>query len=279
MVGPLVVLAMFAVAAAWGPAEALIGSAAAVVIFFVVQAFRDRSSASGNVPSGPAWLRIPLALCATIFLLGVAWQLSGYGHVTLASLIEQGRPAGTLEIGSGPWTSLVWPDEHASHAADIRTWVTIIAFLTALGGILLAAVFYGWRLLNADDARRQFAGVYHLLLNKWWFDELYDWLFVRPTLLISQIAAAIDRRWIDGFIDGLASVVQRFSALWDFVADGVIVDGFVNKFAQVMHALGLSLRNLQTGSLRQYVMFLVISTVAIFVIVSFFWGYSFASSN
>ena len=136
----------------------------------------------------------------------------------------------------------------------------------------LAAVFYWWRILSADDVRHQFSRLYRFLLNKWWFDELYDWVFVKPTYLIANLVAGFDRSWIDGFIDGLAWFVRSFSVMWDLITDRTIVDGFVNLFASATYALGVSLRQLQTGRLRQYVMFIVVGTVAIFVVASFFWG-------
>ena len=286
MVGPLIALAVFAIAAAWDPWSAMVGSVLVAVSLVALNVVRggskdqadDHHTLEHHAEHGHGhWLRLPLTLCAAVFVLGLVWQYSGYGHVTLSSLLEQARPAGTLAAGTGPWTSLTWPNEHDSHAAAIVTWVTLIAFSTALGGIGLAAVFYWWRILSADDVRRQFSRLYRFLLNKWWFDELYDWVFVKPAHLIANLVAGFDRRWIDGFIDGLASVVRSFSVIWDIIADRTLVDGLVNLFASAMYALGVSLRQLQTGRLRQYVLFIVVGTVAIFVMASFFWGYSFAA--
>ncbi|HMC10939.1 MAG TPA: NADH-quinone oxidoreductase subunit L, partial [Pirellulaceae bacterium] len=104
------------------------------------------------------------------------------------------------------------------------------------------------------------------------FDELYDALFVQPTMVISRLLAAFDKRWIDGFLDGTARVCVWFSKTWDFIADRTVVDGFVNLFAAWTYSLGISLHAIQTGRIRQYVMFIVIGAVAIFVLISFFWS-------
>ena len=56
------------------------------------------------------------------------------------------------------------------------------------------------------------------------------------------------------------------------VADRTLVDGFVNLFAAWTYSLGVSLHAIQTGRIRQYVMFIVIGAVAIFVLISFFWS-------
>ena len=135
---------------------------------------------------------------------------------------------------------------------------------------------YGVGYLNPEDARRQFAPIYRLLVNKWWFDELYDWLFVRPTHVISRFMAGLDRNWLDWFIDGLAKFTKSFAKVWEYVADQTIVDGLANLLAGWTHAAGLSLREVQTGKIRQYVMFIVIGAVAVFVLISFFWSTTLA---
>jgi NADH-quinone oxidoreductase subunit L len=201
-----------------------------------------------------------------------AETLGRLNGLTLAGLLEQARPAGTLAGAAGNWIDWTWPNEHDSHVEAIRVPATLLATGSWLGGFVLAAAFYWWGVLSADDVRRQFAPVYHLLVNKWWFDELYDFVFVRPTLLVSRVIAALDRRWIDGFLDGLAQCVIWFSRRWDFIADRSIVDGLVNLMAGWTYSIGLSLRAVQTGRLRQYVMFIVIGAIAIFALVSFFWS-------
>ena len=192
--------------------------------------------------------------------------------LSLAALLEQARPAGTLADATGLWTKWTWPNEHDSHVPAIKIPATLLASGSWLGGILLAAAFFWWGALNPEDVRRQFAPIYNLLVNKWYFDELYDAIFVKPTHVISRMISAIDKRWIDGLLDWIARFTVRFSKAWDFVADRTLVDGLVNLIAGWTYSLGLSLRSVQTGSLRQYVMFIVIGAVAIFVLVSFFWS-------
>ena len=84
--------------------------------------------------------------------------------------------------------------------------------------------------------------------------------------------ASIDKRWIDWFLDGTAYSTARFARWWEYIADQSIVDGFVNLFAAWTYSLGLSLRAIQTGRIRQYVMFIVIGAIAIFALISFFWS-------
>jgi NADH-quinone oxidoreductase subunit L len=84
-------------------------------------------------------------------------------------------------------------DPHEFHGQ-----ATIVAFSTAISGILLAAVFYGWGYLNPEDVRRQFSPIYNFLRGKWYFDELYEVIFIRPTHFIAARIANLDKKWIDG---------------------------------------------------------------------------------
>ncbi|MEX2174552.1 MAG: proton-conducting transporter membrane subunit, partial [Pirellulaceae bacterium] len=192
--------------------------------------------------------------------------------LSLVNLLEQSRPAGTSADMQGQWLRWTWPDEHKSHVDAIRIPVTLMATGTWIGGILLAALLYWWGVLSPADIRRQFAPLYTLLWNKWYFDEIYHATFVQPTHVLSRFISGIDKVWIDGLIHWLARAVVWFSKGWELVADRGVVDGSINLFAGWTYSLGHSLRGVQTGSIRQYVMFIVVGAVAIFVLISFFWS-------
>lgn len=206
-------------------------------------------------------------------------QVLPKSSLTLANLLSQSQPAGLQHaavIASGEWIRWSWPNEHLSHDASIAIPVTLLATGTWLVGISLATVMYAFGYLNPADVRRQFSPIYKALWNKWYFDELYDWCFVTPTHVISSWISGIDRHWIDRLIDGLASVTRAFAELWERVADRTVVDGIANGLAAWTYRLGASLRVLQTGRLRQYVMFIVLGAIAIFVLISFFWSTTLA---
>ena len=137
-------------------------------------------------------------------------------------------------------------------------------------GMLLAAVFYWWKFLDAKETGESFGPVHRFLLNKWWFDELYDRLFVKPTHAISRFIAAIDRVLLDGILHGVARVTKLISSAWDRILDRSLVDGLANGIARWTYGIGLSLRAAQTGQLRQYVMFIALGTVTLFLLISFF---------
>lgn len=204
--------------------------------------------------------------------LGTSWR----DGVSLSALLEQARPAGTLADTTGTWVRWTWPNEHASHALAIRVPATLLASGSWVLGFVLAAAFFWWGLLRADDVAQQFAPLYRALAGKWYFDELYDALLVQPTLVVSRLVAAVDRQWIDGLVDGAARGCTRLAQSWDRLADRLVVDGLVNVLADWTYSVGVSLHALQTGRIRQYVLFIVVGAIAIFVLISFFFSPSLA---
>jgi NADH-quinone oxidoreductase subunit L len=96
---------------------------------------------------------------------------------------------------------------HAIH--EVPTWVGWAPFVAMALGFGIAWLYYikapwlpGW-------TARTFRPLYLFLLNKWYFDELYDWLFVRPALWLGrQLWKTGDGQIIDGLgPDGIAARV------------------------------------------------------------------------
>lgn len=272
MYRPLILLAVMATAVAWRPVEGMIGSGIAAAIFGVLFFRQDKRD-----HHGPGWNPILVALALAGIVFGIALVVSPWDTApTLSNLLEQARPDGTLPTESAVLMDLTWPSEPLSHLDDVKIPAGWIAFSTAMGGFLLATMFYGLRKLDAAEAKQTFAPIHRFLLNKWWFDELYDWLFVKPTHVISGWIAAVDKRVIDTFLNGLAWSVRTVSVFWERFADRQVVDGFVNGLARITYRSGSGLRNAQTGRLRHYVMFIAVGTVSVFLLVTFVWNYAFA---
>jgi NADH-quinone oxidoreductase subunit L len=147
---------------------------------------------------------------------------------------------------------------------NIALGVVILAF------VLAASVYY-FKLLDPADAREQFPGIYNFLWNKWYFDAAYSVLLVRPALVVAGWCRFFDTTVIDGVVDNTAKAtvsVSRGSGRFD----NGIVDGLVNLLADTCYAVGTWMRNVQTGYLRSYVLFLVVAAIGIWVILSSLLG-------
>jgi len=237
----------------------------------------DDTAQHAPVRTGVTWSWVLLLL--VVSLLGgriIELVLSTWEHpvfnLTLNHMLEQARPAGTAANATGVWLNWTWPNEHDAHAPHIVVPVTLLATGTWVFGIGLATLMYGLGYLSPEEVRRQFQPVYRLLWNKWYFDELYDALFVQPAHVLARCVAGIDKNWIDGLIHRLAAFTVWISNVWDYWVDRSAVDGFANVLAGWLYSFGLQLRALQTGRVRQYVMFIVLGALAVFVLVSFFWN-------
>ena len=87
--------------------------------------------------------------------------------------------------------------------------VTVLPTLMMAAGFLVAWQFYIRRPDLPDQLAQQHDMLYRFLLNKWYFDELYDFLFVRPSLWLGRLLWKGGDGWlIDGFgPDGISARV------------------------------------------------------------------------
>jgi NADH-quinone oxidoreductase subunit L len=136
-------------------------------------------------------------------------------------------------------------------------------------GVLFAILFYYARRLDPAEAREQFPGVHRFLWHKWYFDELYSAIVVRPALVIAGWCRRFDTKIIDGAVDGIGRDTVRVSK-GSGRFDLGIIDGLVNLTGRVVNGVGGWLRTVQTGYLRSYVLFMVLAAVALFVLLFYF---------
>jgi len=121
-----------------------------------------------------------------------------------------------------------------------------MAVAVALIGLFVAWWFYIRKPEAPEKLERNLHGPYRLLLNKYYMDEIYLALIVRPLLWIST------------------------NVLWHVVDEGLI-DGTVNGAAHVASATGKELRKLQSGNARSYASWVVIGAVGVTVVLLGIW--------
>src|SRR5436190_14303261 len=92
----------------------------------------------------PKVMWVPLVILA-VFACGVGWPMW-----VRTNLLEQARPAGTVETVTGAvvWPSVVHPAEHMSHEGAVHVTASLVAFGTALLGFLLATAIYALNWAN-----------------------------------------------------------------------------------------------------------------------------------
>jgi NADH-quinone oxidoreductase subunit L len=126
----------------------------------------------------------------------------------------------------------ILPENNSIEAAHhVPGWVPWAPLVVALSGIALAYLMYMFRPELPGMLAARFRPIYLFLLNKWYFDELYDWLFVKRSW---QIGVGLwqggDRAIIDGFgPDGVSAVARGLAA-----RAGRLQTGYVYHYAFAM---------------------------------------------
>ncbi len=102
------------------------------------------------------------------------------------------------------------PDNHVLHDMHELHWaIPYVPTVMMAIGFAIAWQFYIRRPDIPDSLAKQHDGLYQFLLNKWYFDELYDLIFVRPALWVGRVLwKGGDGRIIDGLgPDGVSARV------------------------------------------------------------------------
>ena len=88
-----------------------------------------------------------------------------------------------------------------------------MVLVVAASGIAAAYIGYMWKPQIPGLLASNFRPLYKFLLNKWYFDELYDWFFVRPAMRLGHgLWKAGDGAVIDGLgPDGLAAATLNIA--------------------------------------------------------------------
>ncbi|SDZ45979.1 NADH-quinone oxidoreductase subunit L [Evansella caseinilytica] len=90
---------------------------------------------------------------------------------------------------------------HVGHQAHGELWLAVLSIAVALAGIGLAWAMYGKGAIREDFLSQKVPGVHKLLLNKYYLDELYQKVFVSPTVAIGKFFWEVDRLFIDGIVN------------------------------------------------------------------------------
>jgi NADH-quinone oxidoreductase subunit L len=134
---------------------------------------------------------------------------------------------------------LVLPAHTAlADAHHVPTWVKLAPIVVGLAGIALAFYMYMVRTDLPAKLAARFRPVYLFLYNKWYFDELYDWLFVRPAHYLGrELWQEGDGTIIDGLgPDGIASVTRSLAARASRLQTGYV---YHYAFAMLIGVAGL----------------------------------------
>jgi NADH-quinone oxidoreductase subunit L len=153
---------------------------------------------------------------------------------------------------------------HAAHSTEIL--LTLVSVALAGAGIYLAYHFFLKRKEKADSLRQKYAGLHSIVYNKYYVDELYDFLFVDRAKGLGRFLSAFDNNVVDGAVNGSAAMT-KFVAWGSGLFDMGVVDRIVNLVAEIFGFFSTALRKIQTGLVQRYALFFVIGII---LVISFY---------
>ncbi len=188
--------------------------------------FRGTAEQQHHLHESPSAITIPLILLAILSVIG--------GFV--------GIPAFMME-GSNTLNNFLSPVFASSYAKALPPEIShgtewTLATLTAV--LVIAVVAYAWKRFSQKPELEDATGFAKVLENKWYVDELYDMIIVRP--------------------------MKSFGNFLDKTVDAKVVDGIVNGAGRLVQYGSRQLRWLQNGQTGVYILLMVLCMLAVFVL-------------
>ncbi len=196
-----------------------------------------------HIHESPRIMTIPLIILAVLSVIGgyvgVPHVLGGANHIHefLAPVLGGGEPAKThsgITLFSQAWAS---GGEGAGHSASLELLMMVISVIIALIGIGIAYLFYIKKPELPKQLAERWKGLYTLVFNKYYVDEIYEALFVNS-------------------LKGLGT------GLWRGF-DDFVIDGTVNGIAYLIGLISRGMRRMQTGLVQNYAFSMVLGAVII----------------
>jgi len=191
--------------------------------------FRGSEDTKKHIHESPATMTIPLIILCVLSIMG--------GFIGMPAVLNQTHLFSTyLGTVFAPAIEIVGVEHHLSHSTE---WTMIaIAVVAAIVSILYARSKY---ISNSEVpvADEELSGLSKLISNKFYVDEIYDKIIVKPLIMLSDIFLVL--------------------------IDKLVIDLFVTGIAWFTGMTGRAIRYVQTGNTGFYVFAMVISMVVLLI--------------
>lgn len=200
--------------------------------------FRGTKEQEDHLHESPSSMTIPLVFLAVLSIVGGFIGFPEVMHLPhlladfLSPIYEDSR--------------LVNPEFGVLHIDHSTEWILMaVSVGVAIGAILLAYSLFG-KSKNVPAEDSEITGIQRVIYDKYYIDEAYQALFIKPTQALSRVFAnVVEPKGIDGAVNGIGNLVNAFSS---------------------------RLRKVQTGATAAYLFSMSIG-IAIILIINF--GYDF----
>jgi len=201
-----------------------------------------------HLHESPKIMTVPLMVLAALSIIGgyvgIPHVLGGANHIheflapVLGGGAEPAKAHAGISILSQAWAS---GGEGGGHSAALELLMMVVSVVIALIGIGIAYLFYVKNPALPKLMAERWKGLYTLVFNKYYVDELYEILFIKS-------------------LKGLGT------GLWKGF-DDFVIDGSINGMAYLVGLFSGAMRRLQTGLVQNYAFSMVIGG---FVLVAYY---------
>jgi NADH-quinone oxidoreductase subunit L len=206
-----------------------------------------------HIHESPRSMTVPLMILALLSVVGgwIGWPQSLGGSDHFAKFLDPVIARHAEVIAAVP--------EATQRASEYELMAASV--LVGLIGISLAWFFYLRRPRIPGTLAARSGGLYRLLYNKYYVDQIYDAMFVNRTKDLGTTLGAFDRGVIDGlFVNGAGWVTRAFSSI-SMVWDKWIIDGLVNLAARIVWIFSYPVRMIQSGRVSNYALLIVLGVL------------------
>jgi NADH-quinone oxidoreductase subunit L len=217
-----------------------------------------RTKAAEHAHESVRSMTLPLVILS-VFAIAAGWAGIPEEFPVIGGLI----PNWFHEFIAG--TLLEHPEAVSFDSVPLLTSISV-----ALGGLFIGYLVYRNLKAGATDPMRKPLGpAYTLLENKYYFDELYDRIVVKPAYWFAETFTYrwIDRGVIDGFLHFVGRTSLRVGSFLRSYIDMPIVNGAGDLVGEGVKKVGHSIRVIQTGRVQEY---LIIGVVFVGIVLSYF---------
>jgi NADH-quinone oxidoreductase subunit L len=187
----------------------------------------------GGIHESPKVMLVPLVILAVLSFAGGWVGIHNRFDNFLAPVFQSSAIAATTFEGGAATRG-------GEEGPGLETTLMVVSVAAGVLGFLLAFLLYNRKPELPARIAASVHGLYTAVANKYWIDELYAWIFVKPLIAISGVVfwRGIDQGVIDATLDGSADTAREVSD---------------------------NLRHMQSGNLRSYAGWVAIGATAVIV--------------
>ncbi len=191
---------------------------------------KPRTEAAEHAHESVPTMTIPLVILS-VFAIGLGWLGIPHAFPVLGKL------------SSAPFQVFLGSMLHTEAVEEAHSLIPLFtSLMVSLGGLFLGWLTYRKvrESSQSDPVQKALPGPYSLLNHKYFMDEIYGFLFIRPALWFSEnvVYKFMDLKVIDGALHGIAALGLKLGNLFRFGFDLPVINKAGDELAEGTHGLG-----------------------------------------